>query len=62
MNGMEMGYDYNPIIYGDKRSCPAWVSAEQFYNCENFFSVLGKKGFDIDRLFRRSSNSDIIGM
>lgn len=59
MTGMEMGYDYNPIVYGDKSNCPEWVSAERFYNCENFSAMLGKIGFDIDRLFHRSRNSDM---
>ena len=40
MNGMEMGFAYEPLVYGEKQSCPAWVSAEQFYNCENFSAVL----------------------
>lgn len=59
MNGMEMGFAYEPLIYGDKRDCPAWVSAEQFYNCENFSAMLERSGFNIDRLFHRTENSEL---
>lgn len=59
MNGMEMGFAYEPLIYGDKGDCPAWVSAEQFYNCENFSAMLERSGFNIDRLFHRTENSEL---
>lgn len=59
VNGMEMGYAYEPLVYGEKRNCPEWVSAEQFYNCENFSAVFEKSGFSLDRLFHRSGILDL---
>lgn len=59
MNGMEMGFAYEPLVYGEKQSWPAWVSVEQFYNCENFSAVLEKSGFSLERLFHRSGILDL---
>lgn len=56
MNGKAIGYDYNLGGYWDNQPCPQWVMREQFYNCENFWAVLTKRGFSLDRLFGRRND------
>lgn len=59
VNGMEMTYAYELFISEEKKSCPNWVAAEKFYNCENFSAMFARSGFSLDRLFHRSEGLDL---
>lgn len=58
MNGKDMGYAFEMYGLWRNNPCPQWVKGEQFYNCENFTSMLMRSGFSLDRLFHRSRNAD----